>query len=163
MHPSILQQDTSTIDHVHEHGYAILRNVFTRDEAEAAKQEIARLSGQTLRPGRNPLEGMNTNRIYALLNKYSSSMLSALCRRRLIRIHRTRFFDRFCMLPRVLALNDHFLDLGYNLSAFHTIQTNPGEAQQVLHYGTACHQRQGRALLMWQMTVIVQSAGLAPL
>lgn len=39
------------------------------------------------------------------------------------------------MLPRVLALNDHFLDPGYNISAFHTIQINPGEKQQALHYG----------------------------
>ena len=39
------------------------------------------------------------------------------------------------MLSRVLALNDYFLDPGYNISAFHTIQINPGEAPQSLHYG----------------------------
>lgn len=61
------------INHAREHGYVILENVFTRDEAEAAKQEIARLSGHKPKPGRNPFEGLNTNRIYSLLNKYAGS------------------------------------------------------------------------------------------
>jgi hypothetical protein len=68
------QQD---IEHVHEHGYVILENVFTRDEAEAAKQEIARLSGHDPKTGRNDFEGLDTNRIYSLLNKYGSP--SELC------------------------------------------------------------------------------------
>lgn len=50
------------------------------DETEAAKREIARLSGQMPRLGRNPLDGRNTNRIYGLLN----NMLSDPSRRRLI-------------------------------------------------------------------------------
>lgn len=61
-----LQQD---IEHVREHGYVILENVFTRDETEAAKQEIARLSGHEPKTGRNDFEGLDTNRIYSLLNK----------------------------------------------------------------------------------------------
>ena len=47
---------------------------------------------------------------------------------------RTRVFDKFTTLPRVLALNDFFLDEGYNISVFHTIQINPGEKPQELHY-----------------------------
>lgn len=43
-------------------------------------------------------------------------------------------FDKFTTLPRVLALNDFFLDEGYNISVFHTIQINPGEKPQELHY-----------------------------
>jgi hypothetical protein len=43
--------------------------------------------------------------------------------------------DKFCILPRVLALNDYFLDPGYQVSAFHSIQINPGEKAQELHHG----------------------------
>jgi len=38
------------------------------------------------------------------------------------------------MLPRVLALNDYFLDPGYLLSVLQSIQINPGEAEQRLHH-----------------------------
>ena len=48
---------------------------------------------------------------------------------------RTRAFDKFAVLPRVLALNDFFLDPGYMISAFHTIQINPGEKAQGMHHG----------------------------
>jgi hypothetical protein len=65
--------------------------------------------------GRNPFEGLNTNRIYSLLNK-------------------TRVFDKFLIIPRVLALNDYFLDEGYLLSALHSISINPGEQRQGLHH-----------------------------
>lgn len=71
-----LQED---INHVREHGYVIIENAFTRDEAEAAKWEIARLSGHTPKPGRNAFEGLNTNRIYSLLNKYAIASLFADC------------------------------------------------------------------------------------
>jgi hypothetical protein len=48
---------------------------------------------------------------------------------------RTREFDKFTVLPRVLALNDYFLDPAYLISAFHTIQINPGEKHQDMHHG----------------------------
>ena len=44
-------------------------------------------------------------------------------------------FDKFCLLPRVLALNDYFLDPGYMISVLHSIQINPGEKAQALHHG----------------------------
>jgi ectoine hydroxylase-related dioxygenase (phytanoyl-CoA dioxygenase family) len=65
--------------------------------------------------GRNDFEGHNTNRIYSLLNK-------------------SRVFDKFTVIPRVLELNDYFLDPGYLISAFHTIVINPGEKAQSLHH-----------------------------
>jgi ectoine hydroxylase-related dioxygenase (phytanoyl-CoA dioxygenase family) len=110
-------QTRSDIQQVLERGFVILRDVFTLEEAEEAKQEIDRLSRKDGRAetGRNPFEGLNTNRIYALLNK-------------------SRVFDKFAMLPRVLALNDYFLDPNYQLSAMHTIQINPGEVAQQLHH-----------------------------
>ena len=57
------------IDHVLEHGYVVLRDVFTKEDAEAAKAEIRRLSGSSPLTGRNPFEGIDTSRIYSLLNK----------------------------------------------------------------------------------------------
>mgnify|MGYP001046769331 FL=1 len=67
-----LQKD---INQVRKHGYVIIENAFTREEAEAAKREIARLSGHKPKPGRNAFEGLNTNRIYSLLNKYADAGL----------------------------------------------------------------------------------------
>lgn len=103
------------IQHVLEHGYVILPNSFTTAEAAEARDEIDRLSGPNPMTGRNDFEGHNTNRIYSLLNK-------------------SRVFDKFTVIPRVLELNDYFLDPGYLLSAFHTIVINPGEKAQNLHH-----------------------------
>lgn len=53
---------------------------------------------------------------------------------------RTRVFDKFAIIPRVLALNDYFLEPGYLISAMHTIQINPGESLQDPHHDDAfCH------------------------
>jgi Phytanoyl-CoA dioxygenase (PhyH) len=103
------------IEQVLEHGYIILTNCFTKAEAREARDEIDRLLGSAPLTGRNDFEGIATNRIYSLLNK-------------------SRVFDKFTILPRVLALNDYFLDPGYLLSAFHTISINPGEKAQALHH-----------------------------
>jgi hypothetical protein len=108
-------QTRSDIEQVLNHGYIILQDQFSNHEAQAAKVEIERLSGKTPQGGRNPFEGLRTNRIYSLLNK-------------------TRHFDKYTILPRVLALNEYFLDPGYNISSFHTIQINPGEKPQDLHH-----------------------------
>ncbi|KAI1907864.1 hypothetical protein LOZ53_003724 [Ophidiomyces ophidiicola] len=110
--------DRANIEHVLDHGYVMIQDCFTKQEAEAAKSEIDRLTGSSPLLGRNAFEGFNTNRIYSLLNK-------------------TRKFDKFTTLPRVLALNDYFLDHGYNISSFHTIQINPGEKNQDMHHDDA--------------------------
>lgn len=108
-------QVRADVEHVLEHGYVVLPDCFTKEEAKEARDEILRLLGQDPLVGRNNFEGRSTNRIYSLLNK-------------------TRVFDKFTILPRVLALNDYFLDPGYLLSAFHTISINPGEKAQALHH-----------------------------
>lgn len=108
-------QTQADIQHVLEHGYVIIPDCFTKEEAKEARDEIRRLLGSAPAGGRNPFEGLNTNRIYSLLNK-------------------SRVFDKFVVLPRVLALNDYFLDPGYLLSAFHTITINGGEQKQSLHH-----------------------------
>ena len=103
------------IEHVLRHGYVIIPHAFTSSEAREARNEIHRLSGTSPLTGRNDFEGLNTNRIYSLLNK-------------------SRVFDKFTVIPRVLQLNDYFLNPGYLLSAFHTIVINPGEKAQALHH-----------------------------
>jgi hypothetical protein len=100
------------IEHVLDYGYVILKNQFSVSTALSTIAEIDRLSGKDPEAGRNPFEGLKTNRIYSLLNK-------------------SRKFDEYVTLPRVLELNDYFLEPGYCLSAFHTIQINPGEKAQV--------------------------------
>ncbi|KFY92112.1 hypothetical protein V498_05151 [Pseudogymnoascus sp. VKM F-4517 (FW-2822)] len=124
--PSISKPPTdpvtlADITHVKTHGYVILPSILTRTEVDAAKTEIMRLSGAAPRKGRFAFEGLDTTRIYSLLNK-------------------TRVFDKLTILPRVVALNNHFLDPGYQLTSFHTIQINPGEQPQQLHHDDEyCH------------------------
>ena len=57
------------VEHVLEHGYVILENVFSKAKAESTKAEMRRLQGDAPLVGRNPFEGLDTNRIYSLLNK----------------------------------------------------------------------------------------------
>lgn len=62
-------QTRRDVEEVLENGYIILENSFTLAEAAEAKAEIDRLSGEHPEAGRNPFEGLKTNRIYSLLNK----------------------------------------------------------------------------------------------
>lgn len=108
------------VDHVNQHGYVIIPNAFSPSQIADAKAELARLSttpdaGPAVEAGRNPFEGLQTQRIYALLNK-------------------SRVFDNFALHSAVLALNDHFLDDGYLVTAFHSINIRPGEKAQSLHH-----------------------------
>ncbi|KAF4870272.1 hypotheticall protein [Colletotrichum siamense] len=111
------------IDHVEEHGYVIIPNAFTEAEIEEATSELARLAADAAsagpaggdRAGRNDFEGLNTKRIYALLNK-------------------SPVFQKFPLHPALLALNDHFLDPGFLLNSFHSVYIQPGEAPQMLHH-----------------------------
>lgn len=108
------------IEHTLEHGYVIIPNAFTEDEIREAKAELQRLKqaskpGPASAGGRNAFEGYRTNRIYALLNK-------------------SRVFDKFTLHPDVLALNDYFLDDGFLVTAFHSINIQPNEDAQALHH-----------------------------
>jgi hypothetical protein len=108
------------IDHINEHGYVVIPNVFSSEEIEEAKAEVRRLAsaprtGAASLRGRNTFEGLKTQRIYALANK-------------------SRFFDKFALHPDVLALNNYFLDPGYLLNSFQSITIEPGETPQTLHH-----------------------------
>ncbi|KAK0721854.1 phytanoyl-CoA dioxygenase [Lasiosphaeria miniovina] len=108
----------SLVERVLEDGYVIIPNAFTEQEALEAKAEIQRLHGDAPRTGRIAFDGFKTNRILALLGK-------------------TRAFDKFCLLPAVQALNDHFLDDDYLIYIMESITINPGERAQVLHHDDA--------------------------
>ncbi|EXL93794.1 hypothetical protein NOF04DRAFT_13499 [Fusarium oxysporum II5] len=108
------------IDQTLLNGYVVIPNAFTNAEVEEANTELRRLAssphaGPAVSGGRNKFEGLRTNRIYALLNK-------------------SRVFDKFVLHPDVLGLNEYFLDQGFLLNAFHSINIQPGEAPQTIHH-----------------------------
>lgn len=59
----------ANVEHVLRHGYVVIRNCFTKQEADEAKAETDRLGGPFPMGGRNDFEGFKTHRIYSLLNK----------------------------------------------------------------------------------------------
>lgn len=102
-----------------EHGYVIIPNLYTRDQVDLALSEQARIegldhAGPAAKGGRNPFEGYETRRIYALPDK-------------------SRAFDCFPIHPTVLALNDYFLEPNYLLNSYHTVAIGSGEAPQTIH------------------------------
>lgn len=109
------------IHQINEHGYAIIPNAFSPSIVAEAKAEVARLTadpemvGPAGEKGRNTFEGYKTQRLYALANK-------------------SRVFDAFALHGDVLALNDYFLDPGYLINSFQSINILPGESAQTLHY-----------------------------
>ncbi|KAJ0301731.1 hypothetical protein COL5a_005749 [Colletotrichum fioriniae] len=122
------------IAHVEQHGYVIIPSAFSAPEVDEAHAEIVRLTSSpktagpaggfsagandkdsTTTGGRNSFEGFKTHRIYALLNK-------------------SPVFHKFPTHPALLALNNHFLDPGFLLNAFHSVYIQPGEAPQALHH-----------------------------
>jgi ectoine hydroxylase-related dioxygenase (phytanoyl-CoA dioxygenase family) len=50
---------------------------------------------------------------------------------------RSRVFDDFTVIPRVLALNSYFLDPGFLIPSFHTITINQNSAAQTIHHDDA--------------------------
>ncbi|KAF4976230.1 hypothetical protein FZEAL_7068 [Fusarium zealandicum] len=108
------------IDHVIENGYVVIKNAFAEAEVDEALQELDHLyqtdeAGPASTGGRNTFEGFKTQRIYSLLNK-------------------SRVFDKFTIHPSVVALNDYFMDPGWLISVFQSINIRPGENPQTLHH-----------------------------
>lgn len=107
------------IDHVLEHGYVILPNIYTREQVKTANAEAARLealdiAGPASGGGRNKFEGFNTKRIYALADK-------------------SRAFDCFPIHDTVSKLNDYFLQPNCLLSSYNTVVVMPGQKKQETH------------------------------
>ncbi|CAG8982094.1 hypothetical protein HYALB_00014019 [Hymenoscyphus albidus] len=107
------------INHILKNGYVILPSLFTKAQVDAANAELARLqslndSGPAVKGGRNPFEGFNTSRIYALADK-------------------SRIFDCFPIHETILKLNDYFLEPNYLLTSWQTVDVGPGSKRQEMH------------------------------
>ncbi len=95
-------------------GFVVLPKVLTADEIAAIERALAPyLDG--MRMGRNRFEGLETQRVYALLAK-------------------SPVFADLVSHPRVLRLLDHLLDPNYLLSAALAIHLGPGSERQPLHF-----------------------------
>ena len=92
-------------------GYVVIERLLDTKTCDAIRSESQRLLGAT---GRNPFEGLKTQRVYNILAK-------------------TRIFDDLIDHPRLLALIDHIFEPNYLLSQAQIININPGEAPQPLH------------------------------
>ena len=94
-------------------GYTIIENYMAADQIARFRDGLKGHLG-TYR-GRNPFEGLTTERVYTLVG-------------------RGKVFEEIAEDPRLLALLDRWLLPNYLLSANHAISIYPGEKQQSLHY-----------------------------
>ena len=101
------------IERLHRDGYTIVEDFLDADRLAAFRAGVAPLLGRYR--GRNPFEGLKTERVYTL-------------------VARGKVFEDITDDPRLLALLDAFLKPGYLLSASHAICIHPGEAAQALHF-----------------------------
>ena len=102
-----------------EHGYVILPSIFTSSQVSHALSELERLesdpsNGPASQGGRNPFEGYQTKRIYALADK-------------------SRAFDCFPIHETALAICDYFLQPNYLMTSYHTVTIGPGSEEQLIH------------------------------
>lgn len=95
-------------------GYVVLEGFLDESEVAEVRAALAPHLGRELF-GRNPFEGLRTQRVYTL---------PALA----------PIFARIVEHPRMLALCDAFLQPNYLLTAAQAICIHPGEAAQALHY-----------------------------
>ena len=95
-------------------GYVVLEGFLSPSELDAIRAALAPHLGRE-QFGRNPFEGLRTQRVYNL---------PAL----------GRVFADLIEHPRVLALCDAFLAPNYLLTAAQAICIHPGEAPQAVHY-----------------------------
>jgi ectoine hydroxylase-related dioxygenase (phytanoyl-CoA dioxygenase family) len=93
-------------------GYVVVTGMMAAADVQAARADLDRVL-QTTKTGRNPFEGYDTQRVYALFAK-------------------TRTFDRAATDPLLLGVLDQVL-LHYQLSAPVGICIGPSEKAQILH------------------------------
>ena len=102
-----------------EHGFVILPSIYTTSQVSHALSELTRLeadpgNGPASQGGRNPFEGFQTKRIYALADK-------------------SRAFDCFPIHATALAILDYFLQPNYLMTSYHTVTIGPGAMEQPMH------------------------------
>jgi ectoine hydroxylase-related dioxygenase (phytanoyl-CoA dioxygenase family) len=99
-------------------GYVVVSGLMSEHDLAAARADLGRVLDATP-TGRNPFEGFDTQRIYALFAK-------------------TRTFDRAATDPLLLSVLDEVLG-HYQLSAPVGIRIGPGERAQILHRDDAVY------------------------
>lgn len=103
----------SHLERMNRDGYTIIEDFLDPATLRAVREGLAPHFGT--HRGRNPFEGLTTERVYTL-------------------VARGKVFEDITEDPRLLALLDAFLAPGYLLSASHAICIYPGEAQQDMHF-----------------------------
>ncbi len=101
------------IARVRRDGYTIVEGILDASGIAAFRAGVAPYLGRWR--GRNPFEGLNTERIYTL-------------------VARGKVFEDLAADPRILAVVGAFLKPQFLLSASHAIRIHPGEAAQSLHF-----------------------------
>ncbi|MCZ6463196.1 MAG: phytanoyl-CoA dioxygenase family protein, partial [Proteobacteria bacterium] len=102
------------LDHYHERGYVILRDVLDPAETDALRAALQPYLDLGVQ-GRNNFEGERTQRVYSLVGRGS-------------------VFERTAEHPAVLEIVDALLRPGYLLTASQAICIYPGETPQPVHY-----------------------------
>ncbi len=93
-------------------GYVIIENLISAEICAKIRSESERLLSHH---GRNPFEGLKTQRVYNVLGK-------------------TRCVDALAEHPRVLGMLDRVLHANFLLSQSQIINIQPSENPQALHY-----------------------------
>jgi ectoine hydroxylase-related dioxygenase (phytanoyl-CoA dioxygenase family) len=101
------------VERLNTQGYTIIEDYMSPAQLTAFREGLAAQLG-TYR-GRNPFEGLTTERIYTIVG-------------------RGKVFEEIAADPRLLALLDRFLMPHYLLSADHAICIHPGEQAQSIHF-----------------------------
>ncbi len=96
---------------VAQRGYVVIEGLLSASELDAIRAAVEPLLAHA---GRNDFEGLQTQRVYAVLAK-------------------TRALDRLVDHPRILALLDRMFLPNYLLSQLQVINILPGESAQALH------------------------------
>lgn len=117
---------------IREQGFTVIPDFM--DAATIARVRDTLAPYQERYHGRNSFEGYKTERIYTL-------------------VARGQVFEELAVEPRILAILDRFLLPGYLLTASQSIQINPGEAPQDLHFDDVFY-RQKRPRPPISMTMI---------
>jgi len=94
-------------------GYTVIEDFMDAGVIAAVRAGLAPYMGT--HHGRNDFEGFKTERVYTL-------------------VARAKVFEDLAEDARVLALLDRFLQPGYLLTASQSIQINPGETAQAVHF-----------------------------
>jgi ectoine hydroxylase-related dioxygenase (phytanoyl-CoA dioxygenase family) len=114
-------------------GYTVIEDFASAAELAQVRAALAPHLGS--HSGRNPFEGLSTERVYTL-------------------VARGRIFEQLTAEPRLMALLSRFLQPGFLLTASQAICIHPGEAAQAVHTDDGFY-RQSRPRPAISLSVIV--------